>query len=214
MKKLWFIPAGIVLLGILGGGFYLYKTKTTVQIITPGGDKVIALTTGVTPAVPLTTWTDDAGFSFQYPKDLSVNKHTEDNDNYAHVELTSQEHPGKIIVWVKDLPSGVTDLPSWVASNPAYSSASVIDTTLGGQPAKKILVTAPVKMLTVGTISDSLLFDVEGTLTDNVYWQGVENTIVGSFTFTSDTSTQASGQGAAGSGAAGGDQADETETLQ
>jgi len=212
MKKLWYIPAGVVLLGIIGGGVYLYKTKTSVQIVSPGGDKVISLTP--TPAVPLTTWTDDAGFSFQYPKNVSVNKHEEDNDNYAHVELTNADHPGKIIVWVKDLPSGVSDLASWVTNTPSYANASVIDTTLGGQPAKKILVTAPVKMYTVGTISDSLLFYVEGTLTDSAYWQGVEDGIVGSFAFTPDSSTQTFQSSGGNAGASSGDSADESETLQ
>ncbi len=194
-------------MGVGVGGYSYLKPKTAPR---PEANQPLAETP--TPAAPLATWTDEAGFSIQYPKNLSVNQHIDDNVNYAHLELTNSDRPGKIIVWVKDVPSGVTDLSSWVASDPTYTKASVIDTTLGGQPAKKILATAPVKMYTVGTISDNLLFYVEGTLTDDAYWRAVEDGIVGSFAFTPDTSQSAVPQGNAAAPSA--DSADETETLQ
>lgn len=205
MKKLWIIIGAVVLLGIAGSGIYVYSHKTA-KVIVPGGD---AVTPTPTPIVDLTTWTDDAGFSFQYPKDLSVNKHEEDNDNYAHVELTSKDHPGKVIVWVKDLPTGVTTLDSWVSK--LYANGTALDTKLGGEPAKKIMTSAPVKMLTTGAISDNLLFYVEGTLTDSEYWSRVHDTITGSFAFIQDTPAPAA---ASGGGASGGDSVDETEVLQ
>jgi hypothetical protein len=138
-----------------------------------------------------------------------VNKHEEDNDSYAHVELTSKDHPGKVIVWVKDLPAGVTTLDTWVKK--AYPDATTLDTKLGGEPAKKILSTAPVKMLITGTISDNLLFYVEGTLTDSDYWNHIHDTITGSFAFIQDTTAPAAG---GSGGASGGDEVDETEVVQ
>ncbi len=202
MKKLWIITGIILVVGIIAVVF-LMKKNTTKPEITSATQTPIP-----TPAPELTTWNDEAGFSFQYPKNLSTNKHEEDNDSYAHVELTQAEHPGKVIVWVKDLPSGVTTLASWVKK--AYPDATTLDTKLGGEPAKKILVTAPVKMLIVGTISDNLLFYVEGTLTDNEYWTSIHDTISESFKFTDDTSTAAV---ASGPDATGGD-FDEEEVVQ
>lgn len=210
MKKLWLVPIGIAVIGFIGGGVYIWKTKTSVQLISPGGEKVA--TVSPTPMADLTTWTDDAGFSFQYPKNLSVNKHEEDQDNYAHVELTDPAHPGKVIVWVKDLPRGVADVDGWVKSDPMLGGGVIVDSTLGGQAAKKILVTAPTKMLTIGAISDSLLFSVEGTLTDSAYWEQVQDTIVKSFAFT-DTTSVASAPGVQ-SGGDTGSAADEQEILQ
>ena len=181
-----YIIIAAIVFALGGVGFvYFFQKKSTV--ITPG--ESVAPTQ--TPAIELTTWTDEAGFSFQYPKDLSVNKHEEDPDNYAHVELTSKDHLGSIIVWVSDLPPGVTTLDSWIKKK--YSGATVIDTTLGGEPAKKILISTPSAKLIVGAVSDGLLFYVEGTLTDKPYWQTVEDAIVKSFAFTPDPSAS-SGQ--------------------
>jgi hypothetical protein len=189
MKKIWIATGIIIVLGLSAGGIFIFSRQKT-AVISPVEFAPTKFSPTPVLSVDLTTWADDAGFSFQYPKDLNVNKHEEDNDNYAHVELTNKDHQGNIIVWVKDLPVGVTTLDSLVKK--IYPTATFIDTTLGGEPAKKILVSKPVKTLTVGTISENLLFMVEGTLTDSVYWQKIHDTITNSFAFTSDSSSTAS----------------------
>lgn len=192
MKKLWIVIGVLVVVGVVAGGVIVFSQRNT-KVLSPGE----AVTSASTPThgAELTTWNDPAGFSFQYPKDLSVNNHEEDPDNYAHVELTNKDHPGNIIVWVSDPPK------TW----PPKEGTS-IDTTLGGIPAKKILLASPSAKLIVGTLSDSLLFKVEGTYTDKQYWQPIQDTIVKTFTFTSDTS--------AASGQASGDAVDEEEVVQ
>ncbi len=202
MKKLWIITGVIIVLGVITGGVLFFWQRST-KVISPGEAVVTSPTP--TPLVELTTWDDPAGFSFQYPKDLSVNKHEEDPDNYAHVELTSKDHQGSIIVWASDLPKGVTTLDSWVKK--LYATGTSIDTTLGGEPAKKILVASPSAKLIVGTVSEGLLFYVDGTLTDKAYWQTIEDGIVKTFAFTPDTSSAASGQSS-------GDAVDEEEVVQ
>ncbi len=122
----------------------------------------------------LTTWTDEAGFSFQYPKTLSTNKHEEDNENYAHVELTAKDHPGSVIVWVKDPPK------KWPPSG-----GTIIDSTLGGEPAKKIVSDST---LSIGCLCEDLLFLIEATITDKEYWTKVFDTVSGSFAFISEES--------------------------
>jgi hypothetical protein len=205
MKKLWIVTGVIVVLGMTAGGIFIFSRQRT-KLSSPLEVSVTKPTAIQAPKVDLTTWSDEAGFSFQYPKDLTVNKHEEDNDNYAHVELTNKDHPGNSIVWVKDLPSGVSTLDSWVKK--IYPTATSIDTTLGGEPAKKILVATPIKTLTVGTISEDLLFIVEGTLTDAEYWQKIHDTITNSFAFTPDSSS-------ASSNASASDEAvDEEEVVQ
>jgi hypothetical protein len=185
-----YIIIAVVVLAVVGGGsVYFFQKKSLV--ITPGESVVPT----PTPAVELTTWDDPAGFSFQYPKDLTVDKNEEDDENYAHVELTSKDHPGSVIVWVSDIPK------KWPPEG-----GTVIDTTLGGQPAKKILISTPSAKLIVGTVSEGLLFYVDGTLTDKAYWQTVEDGIVKTFAFTPETS--------AASGQASGDAVDEEEVVQ
>jgi hypothetical protein len=192
MKKLWIVIGIVVVLGVAVGGVFVYSAKNT-KVLAPG--ETAAATP--TPVVGMKTWNDPAGFSFQYPKDLSVNNHEDDNDNYAHVELTNKDHPGNIIVWVSDPPK------IW----PPKEGTS-IDTTLGGIPAKKILISTPSAKLIVGAVSEGLLFKIDGTLTDKPYWQSVEDGIVKTFSFTPNSPTIASGQ------PAGGESVDEEEVVQ
>ncbi|MBI3955989.1 hypothetical protein HY339_01925 [Candidatus Gottesmanbacteria bacterium] len=137
-----------------------------------------------TPApVQLLTWTDPNGFTFQYPEGLNVNRHDEDKENYAHIEFTHPDHPGKIIIWGKDPARGVTDTASWLKNEKRFTGASVLDTQLGGQKAAKVMVEGVTRMLVVGTIYDSIIWSVEATLDDAQFWTGVHATIVDSFAF-------------------------------
>lgn len=176
-----FVVTGI-LLGISG----------VVMVLTSSGNlskgAMIQIRTTPAPQIELITWTDQAGFTFQYPKGLSVNKHDEDTANYAQVELTAPSHPGSIIVWAKD--SKWTDIDTWVKGDARFTGATIADTSLGGQPGKKALLTGPPQQRIVGTISDNILFTVEGTLTDNDYWSAIVETIANSFKFTTDTTEQ------------------------
>lgn len=129
----------------------------------------------------LTLWDDPAGFTFQYPQGLTIDKHDEDKDNYAHVELTDSSHPGGVIVWAKD--TTAVDAVAWVRTDKQFTNATIFDTTLGETAAKKILLSTPEEKLVVGTISDSILFMIEAQLTDKEYWTSTANTIIDSFTF-------------------------------
>ena len=92
-----------IIIGVVGvaaiGGIYVATTKSSREILSPGGNEVPSAAPKIEDMV---TWKDEAGFSFQYPKGLATNKHEEDNQNYAHVELTSPDHKGSVIVWVQD----------------------------------------------------------------------------------------------------------------
>ena len=101
----------------------------------------------------MATWTDPAGFTFQYPKDVTIDKHDEDTENYAHVEMTHKDHPGNLIVWAKD--TKAADVNAWVKTEKQFGGATVSEATLGGKPAKTVSVESPKKVFT-GTISDEL----------------------------------------------------------
>jgi len=201
-----FIIVGGLLLGILGGGAYLYFSKNS----TPSPRVTAEPTPTIAPE--LLTWDDPAGFTMQYPKGLTVDKHDEDKINYAHVEFLDSKHPGGLIVWVKDLPKGVTDTDTWGKKAATPSSAISFDTTLGSQSAQKILVSQPVKTVTTGVVYDGVLWYVEATLTDDAYWQSVYDKIVQSFTF-KPLPAQAV-DGGASDDTAGGGGVDEEEVLE
>lgn len=168
-----------VLIGVLGIGVFLWSNQTKKE--TPP-----AVTVNPTPTeipVELSVWKDQAGFAFQYPSDLSINAHEEDKINYAHVELTHKDHSGGIIVWAKDLPA--PNLSGWINKDTRFSGGSVLDTTLGNLPAKKILLTDPKKAIIIGAFDAEVLVTIEGDLADEAYWSKVHQIITDSFTFTS-----------------------------
>lgn len=177
-KPVIIIIAGGLTLGILGAGAYMYLVKKTVP-----DPAVIQVNVSPAPIQTLVTWDDPSGFTMQYPDDVSVNKHDEDQVNYAHVELSSSAHPGGIIVWVKDLPKNVTNTLSWGKMAATPSSAISFDTTLGGQPAQKILVSGAVKQQSVGVVYDGVVWSVEASLADEPYWQQVYDVITKTFAF-------------------------------
>ena len=164
-KRVW-VPIIIgVLVGGVGAGIFLWskQPKTATPTTVPSAPTPMP--------VEQVTWTDPAGFTFGYPKDISVNPHEEDTVNYANVELTHKDHPGRIVVWMKDLPA------------PNISGASVLDTTLGGKPAKKILVSDPAKKLMVFATDNDVYVSIEGELVDEAYWSDIHQKVVDSFVF-------------------------------
>lgn len=189
-KPLIFIVIGGLVLGLIGAGVYLYfsqKTNSPAEVVVPS--------VSPTPAFTLISWDDPAGFAMQYPDDVVINKHEEDVINYAHIELTSPSHPGGVTVWVKDLPKSVTNTVSWGKLAATPSSAISFDTTLGGQPAQKILVSGTPKTVSVGVVYDGVLWTIEAALADDVYWQRVYDAVVQSFVF-KPIAGQASDEGA------------------
>jgi len=163
-----------VVLIVLAGGVGIYiKSQSTNEVITP----VTEVQPTLSPKVEMATWKDQAEFEFQYPKDLAVNPHDEDEVNYSHVELTSATHSGGLIVWTKDTNS--TDIESWAKQSKVLNP---LDTSLGEQPAKKTLGT---KKLTNSTVYNGYLYQIETNLEDATYWNKVYDTVSSTFKFTS-----------------------------
>lgn len=176
MKKFGIpILVGLVIGGVASAG-YLWWIRSR-----PAPAQQVTLPTP-TP-VQLLTWTDPNGFTFQYPEELLINKHDEDKENYAHLEFTHPDHSGKLIVWGKDPAKGVTDAASWVKNEKRFTGASTLDTQLGGQVAKKVMVIGITRMLVTGAVYDNIVWSVETTLEDADFWTGVHNTIADSFAF-------------------------------
>lgn len=203
------IVIGALLLGGIGAATYMLVSPAKTQAPSE------VLVKDDAPKLKLLTWDDPAGFTFSYPDGVVVNKHDEDQDNYAHVEMTHPDHKGSLIVWAKDLPVGVADVATWVKKDAQLSKGVSLDTSLGNSVAEKILVTTPEKRMVIGTIYDGLLFYVEGTLTDETYWEAAINTVTGSFVF-KPTETSAQSAPAASPNSAGQDEGsvDEEEVLE
>lgn len=152
-------------------------------------------------------WTDQSGFSVEYPKNLIMNPHDEDNENYAHVELTSATYSGSLIVWAKD--TTVVNIEDYAKKSKALS---FIDTTLGGESAKKLLQTDVSKKITTSVIKDGYLYQIEADLKDNEYWNKIFDKVSASFRFKTnelkkeENNTPASSNEETSGGDSGGDE--------
>lgn len=179
-KKKALVAGGIGIVVGLGifSGFLLLKTRNK-EALQKSESEQLDINTVRQKLLP---WDDPAGFTFEYPEGLTIDKHDEDQENYAHVEMTNPDHPGRLIVWAKDTTSA--DVAAWVRTEKTFKNGNVLDTTLGGQPAKKVLVTSPAPMLVTGTIFDELLFFIESSGEDREYWSTIHETIADSFAFT------------------------------
>ncbi len=171
-KSLVAILIGLVIGGIGFGGYLAWLGSQP----KPKNEQTEAPVT----APELLSWRDPNGFSFQYPEGLTVNKHDEDQQNYAHIEFTHRDHPGNVIIWGKD--TTAADTTAWVKTEKRFSSASTLDTTFANFPGKKVLIADP-KQIIVGTVDDGIVWTVEGLLTDSDFWTGVHTTIADSFKF-------------------------------
>jgi len=181
MKKPILIGSIIFAVICIGVGGFVFKTKWMPSKNVPKETPTVT----VAPK-ELILWEDPAGFSFKYPSDLSINKHDEDTENYAHLEFTSSAHTGNIIVWAKDTTNQTVG--AWMKNDTTLVGATSIDTTLGGKEAKKIILaqsTSGGKKIITGAIDEDVLVTVEGdNQTDDAFWTEAYSTITQTFAFT------------------------------
>ena len=124
--------------------------------------------------VEMETWEDPSEFSFKYPKNLKLDPHTEDNENYAHIELTEPGSPGSIILWTKDTNYKTVD--DYISGN---KIESFIGSSLGDLPAVKILDSTDNKKYSLITIRNGYLYQIEV----NGGWTDTFNLIIDSYKF-------------------------------
>jgi len=170
-RKKWLLLALIFGVVLVGGGLFLVFNPFADRssLVSPLGNE----SQESKPA--LETWDDPAGFKFSYFKGITIDNHQEDEENYAHLELTSPDYPGKILVWMKDKEEKTLD--DWVANQ--EGNPQVFDSELGGQPAKKMAFLSPKKMMTVG-FDQEVVIIVE-VFPENEWWDKAYEQIIESF---------------------------------
>ncbi|HUV43154.1 MAG TPA: hypothetical protein VMY36_04625 [Patescibacteria group bacterium] len=190
MERKKLLITSLILIGVLVGGVVLFKIKGSRSLVGPIVKE--------SESAEEVTWEDPAGFSFLYPKEIKIDPHEEDEESYAHLELTSPDHSGKILVWVKE--TDYTDIEDWLADE-IGEEEQVFDTKLDTEPAKKIAFSDPEKLVVAAIDIDSLVL-VEMYPDEENYWQEVYNNILDTFTFIplEGEETESGWQGAGGAG--------------
>lgn len=115
---------------ISAGGVMLVKDRLTAKSI-PTTKNIITSPTSMPTAIPvkIITWSDEAGFTFQYPEGLLIDNHSSDNVDYANLTLTNGEASRINILMVDNSFQSIDD----------WAKAGSIDTNLGGKAGKKII---------------------------------------------------------------------------
>jgi len=133
-----------------------------------------------TPSPKMETWKDEAGFIFQYPSGLELTQNTDDKNSYANIEITAKQEKGKIQITAVD--TRYNNVEAWVKYDESLKGGNIIETTMGGKAAKKILFGEEGKIL-VGSIDDQILFLIRGDQSKSEFWQGVFDQVHDSWTF-------------------------------
>jgi hypothetical protein len=191
MKKRVIILILVVLVTVcIGVGFVISRKNG--KTILESSQRPLSPTPVV---IKRTVWDDPAGFTFTYDSSMSVNPHSEDNENYSHVELTKKNSPGSIIVWASD--TTAQTIGNWVKGQKKYVGAAIIDTTFGGQPGAKTKMKDLPGNATVGALYDGLVFYIELNSSDSSALADEYEQIVSSFTFKplADENQSTSGSG-------------------
>lgn len=141
------------------------------------------------PSKTTKKYTDEAGFQFDYPDDLTLSKKESTSSAvYSEVAASSQKVAGSLSFIVEDTK---TKTPGeWITKNLSASASATKEVKLGNLVAKEIMVTG--KIVTVA-IDQGILFRFDVMPEKDLsYWQSVYNTILSSFSFVAQQNTSVS----------------------
>ncbi len=132
----------------------------------------------------MTTYTDPAGFSFDYPSTVTFTpKKMSDKTFYADIEITSDSHEGNIQITVKDIT--LSNVKNWMTKE-GYKPLSddIKEIPFAGLTATQF--TDNGKIITA-VIDQKVLFTIIVDLQkDDTFWKNINNTIISSFAFSVD----------------------------
>ncbi|OGG08141.1 hypothetical protein A3D05_05385 [Candidatus Gottesmanbacteria bacterium RIFCSPHIGHO2_02_FULL_40_24] len=173
MDKKIIIFASLFAFFITVSGFYFGRFLKTGQ-----NTAEAVLPTSTPVSVELLTWEDQSEFLFQYPKNLNLNPHSEDNENYAHLELTDKDNPGSVILWTKD--TSYENLDDLIDGE---SLENYVGSRLDTFPAVKVINNTDKNKFTLEAIRNGYLYQIEVDTFGKGYWQKIFDSIVSSYKF-------------------------------
>lgn len=131
------------------------------------------------PSKNLKEYSDDAGFSFQYPDDVQVSKKdVDDNITYSSLELTSSQAKGKILIKIED--TQLESVDDWFAKETL--KGNITEIKIGEISGKEANTN---NQITSAGLDQGILFTLEVDSQNQKYWQSVYDTILSSFNFVS-----------------------------
>ncbi len=182
------IIIGIIILLVLAaggaGGYLIFSlknkgTSSDLSSIIPQLTQTEEVTAGA-------TYNDESGFSFGYPKGITVSDVTPEGEEYYSV-LALAKGGSQITITVKDTTAKTVD--AWVKEELSDTSLSGA-VTLAGVSAKQY---TSGKKLYTAAIDQGVLYLIEGPKDDG-YWEKTQGLIASTFSFGKSSGSGTSGE--------------------
>lgn len=170
----------IIVGGMLGG--YLYQSN----FLSKSSDSVVPEDNEESsPSTTLNKYRDSAGFFFEYPENVKIEKkESKDTTTYASLSLSSSQVSGSISFDVSD--TKFRSIDEWVKASGKESKAKGVK--LGELSGKEI--DTEEKIMTAA-LDKGILFSIEVTSeNDKDFWQNVYTTFLSTFAFSTPEAPQ------------------------
>lgn len=125
-----------------------------------------------------TEWQDSAGFAFEYPKELDINPHPEDEENYAYLELTKNDKNGRTIIVVND--SEYTDVGEWLEKDELVRDGNGLETEIASVSARRVALKNK-REIAAFVDWDQVIYTIDNQGEGEEYWRQVYTGILSSF---------------------------------
>jgi hypothetical protein len=180
-KNLIYIIVGIIIVAVLGGaGFLLIKSNSTPVTATPAPRDNTILPIGENSAVAGDlVYEDPSGFSFKYPKDVTVQDVTPDDDQFYSV-LSLKNKAKALKLSVSDTKYKTVEEWFKLDANAPKEAKLTGATTLGSISAKEY---EDADSIYTVSIDQSVLYVIESPKDNGGYWESTHDVVVGSFAF-------------------------------
>lgn len=167
------ISVVIILITIIAGFYILNSEKKPVA---PSANQAF-VASEKQPSKILKEYSDDAGFSFQYPIDVQINKKDIANDTTAYANLAISSSQAKGSISIKVLDTAFKSIDGWFLENKLTAAKEIKIGAISGKEANMS------NKITSAGLDQGVLFVIEVDMQDQKYWQSVYDTILSTFNF-------------------------------
>lgn len=186
-KKIVIILVVLGILGILGGLGWYFRDR-----IFPGKGKKTVNPLGVQDQkeefnFKWKLWEDPAGFSFEYPDEIEIDIHVEDEANYSFLTLSSKERKGKLDIICND--SQYADIDEWLSEDSLVKQGSGLETQVASVSGQRVAL-GNGREITAFIDWDKVIYTIDKTPFDSAqdkpeeevdYWDQIYTHILSSF---------------------------------
>lgn len=177
---LFFVALGLLGAGVAGGLYFYSRNKKAPDIISPvmNGDEVLS------GSIKEKLLEDVWGLKVFYPAELQVEAATGAGE-LTRYNFTHPKHEGLLTIYT--FQTNAASVEEWLENDEeSATAASVIDTTIGGRPGKKMLfVEPPIQRQRAVTVDtwQVFVFDLYPSAGEEDYWNGIYNKILAKYQF-------------------------------